>query len=314
MIVCACLLLCLGARHLFRRDPLPGRSGRADPDRERPLAPAWVVLVPAALYGAWFLWSQNQAGNAGNNIKLSNLLLVPDWALNSLATVGSSLLGLNYPSLGSGWGPVIAVAAVVALGWRLWRGSIPKWLWVAMTVPAALWLIAGAACDAAGSPAPEIRVHVPGHGRRADRRRRGGARAANPAARDDHPLRGRGDRRAHEYRPPPGQLPAISHREHGVPKQPGRRRDRGGSRQPASRQNCRHACRSSRDVDKGNYLRRHAAIRVARVFALLPAQPRARQLGIGSTASSPRPSGCTSSRAPRPALPAGRSRGSPGGR
>jgi hypothetical protein len=105
----------------------------------------WVVLVPAALYGAWFLWSQGQAGNAGNNVKLSNLLLAPDWALNSLAAVGAALLGLNYPLLGNGWGPVIALAAVVALGWRLWRGSIPRWLWVAMTVPAALWLIAAAA-------------------------------------------------------------------------------------------------------------------------------------------------------------------------
>ncbi len=44
--VCACLLLCLGARHLFRRAPLRGRRGRADPDRERPLAPSLGVPRP----------------------------------------------------------------------------------------------------------------------------------------------------------------------------------------------------------------------------------------------------------------------------
>ena len=36
---------------------------------------------------------------------------------------------------------MIAVAASVALGWRLRRGGIQKWLWALMAVPATLWVI-----------------------------------------------------------------------------------------------------------------------------------------------------------------------------
>ena len=150
--LCACLLLCLGLATYSVA--LPFLAGAAvliltGSDRWRR---AWVFLFPAALYATWFLWSRTQAGRTGDTTHLSNLLLAPNWAFNSLAAVGSSLLGLNYPPLGSGWGPVVAVAALVALGWRLWRGNIPRWLWVTMTVPAALWLIAS------GSAAPPVRV------------------------------------------------------------------------------------------------------------------------------------------------------------
>ena len=150
--VCACLLLCLALAAYSVA--LPFVAGAAvliviGSDRWRR---AWVFLVPAVLYGSWLLWSRNQAGSTGANTQVSNLLLAPNWALNSLATVGSSLLGLNYPSLGSGWGPVIAVAAVALFGWRMWRGQIPRWLWAAIAVPASLWILGAA------SAAPPIRV------------------------------------------------------------------------------------------------------------------------------------------------------------
>ena len=150
--LCACLLLCLGPRHLFRGASLPGRRGGADPDRERPLAPSLGVPAPGGALRDVVPLVSNPGWENRDTTHLSNLLLAPNWAFNSLAAVGSSLLGLNYPPLGSGWGPVVAVAALVALGWRLWRGNIPRWLWVTMTVPAALWLIAS------GSAAPPVRV------------------------------------------------------------------------------------------------------------------------------------------------------------
>ena len=107
---------------------------------------AWVFLVPGLLYVAWFLWSRASGAGVSSpettgGLEASNLLLVPNWALNSLAAVGSSLVGLNYPPLGRGWGPLVAVVALAALGWRLWRGSIPRWLWAAMALPAVLWVI-----------------------------------------------------------------------------------------------------------------------------------------------------------------------------
>ena len=113
---------------------------------------AWVFVVPVMLYAAWLLWSRSQAGSTGSNVHLYNLLLGPNWALNSLASVGAALLGLNYPSLGSGWGPVIAVAALACLGWRLSRGNIPRWLWATMALLATLWLMGAAAA------LPPIRV------------------------------------------------------------------------------------------------------------------------------------------------------------
>ena len=105
----------------------------------------WVFLVPAVLYAAWFLWSHNRAGGAEGDVSLSNLLLFPNWAFNSLATTGSSLVGLNYPQLGFGWGPVIALAALFALGLRLRQLPISRFLWTTMAVLVALWLIGAAA-------------------------------------------------------------------------------------------------------------------------------------------------------------------------
>jgi hypothetical protein len=107
---------------------------------------AWVFIVPALLYGAWFLWSRATGAGVSSpetegGLQASNLLLVPNWALNSLGAVGSSLMGLNYPQLGEGWGPLVAVVALIALGWRLLRGRVPRWLWAGMALPAFLWTI-----------------------------------------------------------------------------------------------------------------------------------------------------------------------------
>jgi hypothetical protein len=37
--------------------------------------------------------------------------------------------------------------ALVALGWRLRRGHVPRWLWAVLAVPATLWAIEGMAAD-----------------------------------------------------------------------------------------------------------------------------------------------------------------------
>jgi hypothetical protein len=109
---------------------------------------AWVFLIPALLYLAWLVWSHNAEGSSENTIHITNLLVIPSWGLNSLATVGAALLGLGYEYTGSGqpiWGPVIAVAALVALGWRVWKGGVSRWMWATMAIPATLWVIGAAA-------------------------------------------------------------------------------------------------------------------------------------------------------------------------
>ena len=112
---------------------------------------AWVFLVPAILYGAWLLWSQQETGaGAGSQVTFSNVLLFPSWAWQSLSTVAAAIVGLGYEftaeqasphRLVTGWGPVVAAVALAALGWRLWQGGIQRWLWAAMAIPSTLWLI-----------------------------------------------------------------------------------------------------------------------------------------------------------------------------
>ena len=143
--VCACLLLCLSlATYSIALPFVAGAAVLIMIGRNR-WHRVWVFVVPVALYAAWLLWSRSQAGSTEGSIHLSNLLLAPNWSLNSLASVGAALLGLNYPAFGSGWGPAIAVAALVGLGWRLSRGNIPRWLWATMAVLATLWLMGAAA-------------------------------------------------------------------------------------------------------------------------------------------------------------------------
>jgi hypothetical protein len=112
---------------------------------------AWVFLVPSILYAAWLLWSQQATeGGAGSQATLSNILLFPSWAWDSLGTAGAAFVGLGYEFAGqqaspdrlvSGWGPVIAAIALAGLAWRLWRGPIGKWLWATMAILITLWLI-----------------------------------------------------------------------------------------------------------------------------------------------------------------------------
>jgi len=128
-------------------------------------ARGWVFVVPALLYGAWLAWSTAVGGNTTEgNVALSNLLLAPSWAFTSLAAVGVALVGLDYnfdPEAGAGavvntdWGPVVAIPALAALGWVLWRRGATRWLLAMMAVPATLWLIQAAAASPAEGREPE---------------------------------------------------------------------------------------------------------------------------------------------------------------
>jgi hypothetical protein len=112
---------------------------------------SWVFLLPSLLYGAWLLWSQIETtGGAGSQVALSNILLFPSWAWDSLGTVGAAFLGLGYEFTGgetsphrleTGWGAIVAVIALAALIWRLRQGRIQKWLWATMAIPLTYWLV-----------------------------------------------------------------------------------------------------------------------------------------------------------------------------
>ncbi len=157
----ACLLLCLGIATFSSALGFLAAAAvliMLGPDRWRR---AWVFLLPAALYAGWLLWTPRNATQGA--VTLHNLLLTPAWAFDGLATTAAALLGLNYPFSGMtnpDFGPVLAIVALAALGWRLWRGAISKWLWAVMAVPATLWLAEAARGSMSGFRGPETGRYI----------------------------------------------------------------------------------------------------------------------------------------------------------
>jgi hypothetical protein len=115
------------------------------PDRRRR---AWVFLVPLALYAAWWLWSLSADHSAQEETKLSNVLLIPNWIADSLATVTAALIGLDYnftaqfsSAPNPEWGRALAVIPVAALAWRIQRGNVPRSVWVSLGIVLGYWAL-----------------------------------------------------------------------------------------------------------------------------------------------------------------------------
>jgi hypothetical protein len=106
---------------------------------------AWVFAVPLAIYAAWWVWALRFHEGL---VHFGNLLIVPEFMANSLAAVSAAVTGLGL-DLGSGpvsltvtpsWGYVIAPIAALAFAVRLARGSIPRFVWIALAILLAFWL------------------------------------------------------------------------------------------------------------------------------------------------------------------------------
>ncbi len=152
----ACALLCLGVATYS--DALAFLVAAAvavliSGDRKHRI---WIFLVPAALYFAWWLWARNSPWSSGEQIALSELLMMPSWGFRSLSAVLGSLSGFDYPFLGSAQptpvGVTLALASIAALGWRLSRGAVPRTLWPAIAVLLSLWVMQDVVQNAARLP------------------------------------------------------------------------------------------------------------------------------------------------------------------
>lgn len=117
------------------------------PDR---LRRAWIFLLPAALYAAWWIWAQ-QFHQDQSAISLSNLTLIPETVFFAMATVLGALTGTNpvipatYTTEVTWLGRGLAVLVIVALAVRLWRGAIPRTLWAWLAVLLFYWVLMGLA-------------------------------------------------------------------------------------------------------------------------------------------------------------------------
>jgi hypothetical protein len=113
-------------------------------DRRRVLRRAWIVLVPLALYAAWWVWARKFDQS---QVTASNVHLIPETLLNAGAAVLGSLTGTNPVQPGSyvtevtWFGRALAVVVAAALAVRLWRGSLPRTIWVWLAVLSSYWLL-----------------------------------------------------------------------------------------------------------------------------------------------------------------------------
>lgn len=103
----------------------------------------WIVAIPIVLYGAWWLWALGSPYSSEQQIALDDVLLFPAWAFQSLSADLGALAGLDYAfsDTTNDVGPALALLAIIALGWRLWRGSVPTMLWAALAIVLASWLM-----------------------------------------------------------------------------------------------------------------------------------------------------------------------------
>lgn len=137
---------------------------------------AWIVGVPILTYGLWKVWAQQYGGLA---MEPTNLLWLPAYAVDSLAVVGVSMVGLFYwvgggqltylkfaefefSRLGEGLVLLIfeAIAILFVIRWMRRRGPIPATFWVALATLIVLWMEQCLALGPTRTPG-EIRYVVP---------------------------------------------------------------------------------------------------------------------------------------------------------
>jgi hypothetical protein len=117
------------------------------PDRWRR---AWLVIVPAAVYVAWWAWAR-KFDQEQSAIELANLDLIPETVFHSAAIVFGALTGTNpiipgtYITPITWFGKGLAVLAAIAIVVRLRLGAIPRALWAWLALLLFYWVTMGLA-------------------------------------------------------------------------------------------------------------------------------------------------------------------------
>jgi len=144
VIACVCLLLSFGFSSLGIAFLLGGAVAILVGPRQTWKERAFVVVIPAVLYAAWWLgWGHN----AETHLTLHNLLASPSYVVESIAAgVGAlSGLGTNTESLTTetAWGQILLVALVVAIALLFrHRRRVDPVLWPVATVALVNWFLA----------------------------------------------------------------------------------------------------------------------------------------------------------------------------
>ena len=152
--VIACALLCLGVVTYTVALPFVVGAAVFVGLREDRWRRAWIVVIPVAIYVAWWLWALGSDSSSESQITLSDVLLFPSWAYQSLSSTLGALAGLDYSYAGSTIeaGPTLAVLALIGVGWRFRRGPVPKLLWAALAIAVSFWLMGAISKDLLRTP------------------------------------------------------------------------------------------------------------------------------------------------------------------
>jgi hypothetical protein len=117
---------------------------------------AYIVLIPVALYAAWWLGWGHTAESA---LSLHNAATTPLFVLDSFAAAIASLLGLATPVEGIAspggldWGRPLAVLLGGLAIWRVYKFKrIPRSLWVVLATVLAFWVLGGIALKSGRAP------------------------------------------------------------------------------------------------------------------------------------------------------------------
>jgi hypothetical protein len=120
----------------------------------------YIVFVPLALYGVWWLGWGHEAQSA---LTMHNVLVSPKFVFDAASQAAASLVGLATPLASNGerdwrvpvgmdWGRILLVALVALGAWRFRRlGGVPRTFWVALAIGASFWFLA------AFNAIPEVR-------------------------------------------------------------------------------------------------------------------------------------------------------------
>lgn len=112
--------------------------------RERWLRRSYVFLVPALLFGLWYLgWGSD----AESHMSLRNVLASPQFVFESAAVSVGALSGLGTSAVTNvtdpTWGQVLFVALTLAVvAWKLrHRGTLERWIWPIAAAALANWFL-----------------------------------------------------------------------------------------------------------------------------------------------------------------------------
>ncbi len=105
---------------------------------------AYVVAVPAVLYGLWWLGWGHEADSV---VTFANLATLPQYVLDGLASSVSSLLGLEVfkddtESIALDWARPLLIVVSSLMALRVRRlGKVPRGAWVAIAIALSFWVL-----------------------------------------------------------------------------------------------------------------------------------------------------------------------------